>query len=199
MSKERRFRGADGNVAYVVRTETASFGTEKVELKRAYTPAGHHIGNPRTARFLCVKRGIRPEVAEPERLAENPRLSCTVGFCPREQKWYGWSHRAIFGFGIGSTVKKGDCAYVPSSPEELIEDHVDFFSSIYKDDPEDWNRRRAELQAECSIAVDRSGIYIGRGIETGDAEFRPVGRGEWTAETLEDARQMACEFAESVS
>lgn len=26
-------------------------------------------------------------------------------------KWYGWSHRAVYGFGIGDKVKKGDCAY----------------------------------------------------------------------------------------
>ena len=26
-------------------------------------------------------------------------------------KWYGWSHRATYGFGIGDKVKKGDCAY----------------------------------------------------------------------------------------
>ena len=27
-------------------------------------------------------------------------------------KWYGWSHRAVYGFGIGDKVKKGDCAYI---------------------------------------------------------------------------------------
>jgi hypothetical protein len=26
-------------------------------------------------------------------------------------KWYGWSHRAVYGFGIGDKVKTGDCAY----------------------------------------------------------------------------------------
>lgn len=26
-------------------------------------------------------------------------------------KWYGWSHRAVYGFGIGDKVKKGDVAY----------------------------------------------------------------------------------------
>lgn len=26
-------------------------------------------------------------------------------------KWYGWSHRAIYGFKVGDKVKKGDCAY----------------------------------------------------------------------------------------
>ncbi len=32
-----------------------------------------------------------------------------IGFDPVSKKWYGWSHRAIYGFGIGHTVKKGDC------------------------------------------------------------------------------------------
>ncbi len=35
----------------------------------------------------------------------------SIGFSEEEQKWYGWSHRAIYGFGVGSKVKKGDCAY----------------------------------------------------------------------------------------
>lgn len=26
-------------------------------------------------------------------------------------KWYGWSHRAVHGFGIGDKIKKGDIAY----------------------------------------------------------------------------------------
>ena len=26
-------------------------------------------------------------------------------------KWYGWSHRAVYGFGIGDKVKKGDSGY----------------------------------------------------------------------------------------
>ena len=158
----------------------------------AFTPAGHYIGSEGTAKFLCDKKGIAPEIREGQ------DRTCSIGFCEKEQKWYGWSHRAIYGFGIGSAVKKGDCAYVASSPEELIEDHVNFFADIYEDDPERWQQARADLQAECSIAVDRTGIYIGRGIETGDARFQPVGRGAWVAETLEDARQMACDFAESV-
>ena len=32
---------------------------------------------------------------------------CSVGFSERDQKWYGWSHRARAGFGIGDKVKKG--------------------------------------------------------------------------------------------
>lgn len=31
----------------------------------------------------------------------------TIGYSEKEKKWYGFSHRAIFGFGIGHKVKPG--------------------------------------------------------------------------------------------
>lgn len=37
------------------------------------------------------KRGIKPI----------PCNGASIGFSEKEQKWYGWSHRAIQGFGIG--------------------------------------------------------------------------------------------------
>ena len=61
------------------------------------------IGDPKTAYFLIVKRGIKPEKISPDMNV------CSVGFCETEQKWYGWSHRAIYGFGIGDVVTEGDC------------------------------------------------------------------------------------------
>lgn len=32
----------------------------------------------------------------------------SIGYSPKENKWYGWSHRAIHGFTIGDIVKEGD-------------------------------------------------------------------------------------------
>ena len=32
--------------------------------------------------------------------------SAIIGFSEKEQKWYGWSHRAIYGFGIGDVIDK---------------------------------------------------------------------------------------------
>lgn len=29
----------------------------------------------------------------------------SIAFSEKEGKWYGWSHRAIYGFGVGHTVK----------------------------------------------------------------------------------------------
>lgn len=38
---------------------------------------------------------------------ESTDVAC-FGFSETEQKWYGWSHRAFFGFGIGHVAKRGD-------------------------------------------------------------------------------------------
>jgi len=67
-------------------------------MRSAYTPDGQYIGSPKDARFLVVKMGIRPEKARPENNV------CSVGFCEKNQKWYGWSHRAIADFGIGDKL-----------------------------------------------------------------------------------------------
>lgn len=74
-----------------------------------YTPSGDYIGSVQDAERLITKRGIRPEKRLPEHNV------CSIGYQPQEKKWYGWSHRAIYGFGIGDTVKKGDCTseYLP--------------------------------------------------------------------------------------
>ncbi|KKN29323.1 hypothetical protein LCGC14_0845330 [marine sediment metagenome] len=71
---------------------------EELITKSAYTPSGDYIGRSRDAYNLCYKRGIAPE----KRTKANS--ACSIGFCEREHKWYGWSHRAIFGFGIGDKI-----------------------------------------------------------------------------------------------
>jgi len=124
---------------YVLRRELCESpvkGDSPYEWVIAYTPRGEYIGSPRDARQLCVKRGIQPELRRPDDDV------CSIGFSLKDGKWYGWSHRAIFGFKIGSKCQKGNCHYRPR--------------------------------------------YQG-------------GRGQWTAKTVADARQMARDFAEGVS
>ena len=93
------------DVGYEVRTEEWQFGKDSEDIttvKAAYTvPKGDYIGDSKFAHQLITKRGIMPEKANPE---DNV---CTIGFCEKDQKWYGWSHRALYGFGIGHKVKKG--------------------------------------------------------------------------------------------
>ncbi|KKM70210.1 hypothetical protein LCGC14_1442940 [marine sediment metagenome] len=90
-----------------------------VVFKTAYTPKGDYIGDKKTAHLLCSKKGIKPEKVHPSSNV------CSIGFCEREQKWYGWSHRAIYGFGVGDVVEEGDCANSSGYTEEYLEDHPD--------------------------------------------------------------------------
>ncbi len=50
---------------------------------------------------------------------------CCIGYKPAEQKWYGWSHRAIYGFKIGDTVKEGDCIASSGWTDEYLKTHDD--------------------------------------------------------------------------
>ncbi len=117
----------------------------------------------------------------------------------KEQKWYGWSHRAIYGFGIGSTCKKGDCHYQAFDKNDFLDDSVRFW--------DDENHLKT------------AAVFIGNGVQvswkydnkvknkklrgTVGGNFMEFpdkwGRGAWTAKTMEDAKQMAIDFADGVS
>lgn len=53
-------------------------------------------------------------------------LTHGVGFSPKDNKWYGWSHLVIQGFSIGSEYKKGDCNYVAKTLEDAKQMAIDF-------------------------------------------------------------------------
>lgn len=115
--RERRYKAG-----YVVRTERLSGdedagGGSPFEMRSAFTPEGDYLGDPKMARFLVVKRGIKPEKARPD------HSICSIGFNEAEQKWYGWSRRAIYGFGIGDVVKDGDCCAESGWTEEYLAEH----------------------------------------------------------------------------
>lgn len=196
--------------AYTVREERISPHPDDVMRSAYSTKDGSYIGNVQTAQQL-TRKGILPEAIPGNKVA-------SIGFCEAEQKWYGWSHRAIFGFGVGHNVKKGDINHIADTPEGLITDRGDFFRDI--------SDACAQMHMdECQILPDRSGIRIlhtpmmipvaesiDEAIEAiGEMRDMPIqtifedevsivkcGRGEWTAETLVDARQMAIDFANAV-
>ena len=97
---------------------------EHVIVKLAYTPEGLYIGDSKTAHYLIVERGIKPELSDPTNKV------CSIGFCEKEQKWYGWSHRAIYGFGVGDVVAKGDCTASSGYTEEYLKEHPEDDTSL---------------------------------------------------------------------
>lgn len=44
----------------------------------------------------------------------------SLGYSASEEKWYGWSHRAIYGFGVGDKIKKGTCGYEKIKEKGLL-------------------------------------------------------------------------------
>lgn len=61
-------------------------------FRSAFSLEGGYIGDPRTSHRLWKRYGIVPE------LSDNKHNVCSIGYSARKRKWYGWSHRAIYGF-----------------------------------------------------------------------------------------------------
>ncbi len=78
-------------------------GNDPVEMDAVYSAHGVYVGDLETADYLADK-GIIPETKRADSSV------CSIGFSHKDHKWYGWSHRAMHGFGIGDTIAEGDCA-----------------------------------------------------------------------------------------
>lgn len=195
-----------------------------IELHSAYSyPDLYYIGNNKDAYQLWNKFGIAEfypakeyepikELSVSERakkllltgtdLQLKHQPVCSMGWSERDQKWYGWSHRAIDGFAPGSEVKKGDCGYFPVNKQDAIEDSIGFWSDEY--------REIKFLQEEIRDGVEGFWLqYIYNDLVPNEKMRGETitkwcdypgkwGRGEWTAETWEDAKQMAIDFAQGV-
>ncbi len=82
-----------------------------------YHPKEEYIDDCKFANSVMVKKGIVPE-------HHYPGFGCYgFGFCKREQKWYGWSQRGIYGFGIGHVVKKEDGISKSGWPDDHLLEH----------------------------------------------------------------------------
>lgn len=95
---------------YEVRHEEYDWSDMGVEngphiMPMAYTKDGAYIGTPEEAEYICGELGLIPSKASDEHNV------CSIGFNEKEQKWYGWSHRAMFGWAVGDTYKPGDSGH----------------------------------------------------------------------------------------
>ena len=140
----------DDSLGVIYRKEIWTVHTDRqhpVTMESGYSPDGGYIGTWEDTQKI-VSRGIHPERRSPS------HITCSIGFSPIDGKWYGWSHRAIYGFAVGDVVREGDCTASSGWTDEYLMEHPD---------------------ADISL---------------------PVG---YIAKSLDDAKRMACAFAESVS
>jgi hypothetical protein len=104
---------------------------------------------------------------------------CQIGLSTKRNKWYGWSHRAIFGFGIGHRVKKGDIAYYPDNFEEHQEEYCTF--------------KQIEDYTGGTVCYE-----TGRLCCKYNCPSYTKGKGEWVAETLDDCKLMAIHYSSGI-
>lgn len=126
VTKTRRYK-----VGYEIRYEQITpddpeWWGEAVVIPSAYTLEGnYYIGSSKWAHRLFVKHGLRQvQPVFPGEEGNGGRgTTCAIGFNPAEQRWYGWSHRAMCSFGIGSKVESEDhlCAQTGWTDEWLSE------------------------------------------------------------------------------
>jgi len=90
---------------YEIRTEevTGECPGPPIVIDSAYATDGLYLGPPELAKFLTEKMHLTQ--------FQRSRLEHTVAsiaFSEKKQQWYGWSHRAIMGFGIGDALFEED-------------------------------------------------------------------------------------------
>jgi hypothetical protein len=163
-----------------------------------------------------------------DHLAKNEiteELTHGVGFSPKDQKWYGWSHRAMYGFEIGSTCEKGDCHYSAKDKDDFLESMINFWKDgeyrrtttgvhdrneiMYSEpvnpgDPEQKSVPSGKFEEGVTISFEYDNAVPNeklRGTISSCFQVYPEkwGKGEWVAKTLEDAKQMAKDFNRGVS
>ena len=88
---------------FVVRVEHWPDQDHDSEMAYGITDEGRllYVGDAKTARFLYGKG-----ITEHFQSTGGDEGTLNVGFCPRLQAWWGWSHRAMASFRVGSKVPK---------------------------------------------------------------------------------------------
>jgi len=196
---------------------------DEIEVRESKIDSSYicHTGQEKKSCGVYIHHGISEQVQNAHGVAEH---TANIGFNPKSQKWFGWSHRCIAGFGVGSEVKRGDCAYTPTDKEDFLQDRMRFYGDtdmedscklavrgeIVAEEQMEWDCERDE---EIHTGIIQEGVRVFwtyddtipneklRGQISSIFEAFPDtwGRGEWKAKTLSDAKQMAIDFADGVS
>ena len=162
------------------------------DIESVYTLDGKYLGGLDTVEKLPFIR----DIAQFEYRTPTSTI-CSIGFSESEQLWFGWSHRAWYSFGIGSEIKKGDCGYQSKDLNDFKENFYNFWIDNILHNRSDVETYTFEIKNR-SLTLR---IFFKNGKDDKFTTMIPeqFGRGEWIAQTLEDAKQMAMDYAEGVN
>ncbi len=155
---------------------------------------GSYITSPEII-YNDYENYILKQLAEHEVVKE---LTHGVGFSPKENKWYGWTHRGIYGFTIGSECKKGDCHYIPKDKDDFLEQMLEFWKDSHHKNITGVHSAKGILITwifDNKIPNKKLRNQSSSVFQQYPDKF---GKGEWVAKTLDDAKQMAIDYHHGV-
>lgn len=98
---------------YIIKIEEA-YGVQTISV---YNKDNKYVGNLEDFKTLVKKYGITKFETY------NNNNVCSIGFNEKENRWYGWSHRAIHSFGVGDEVKEHDLTNTSGYIDSYIKEH----------------------------------------------------------------------------
>lgn len=135
---------------YEIRVESNTVGNGEdsdapVIMNSVYSEDGGYCG-PMEEMHHYFEKGIFPELISPD------HKTCSIGKSHIDGKWYGWSHRAMFGFQIGDVVKEGDCTASEGFTDEYLAKHPEERSGL----PVGFEAKTEEDAKKMAIAFAKS-------------------------------------------
>jgi hypothetical protein len=106
------------------------------KYQMAYNMLEELIGSPNMAESLIYVWGIYPRKIDKEDKV------CSIGFCTKEQRWYGWNEEHIMGYGVRDIVretsignpwwslKAKECYYEITSLEDAKQKAIEFVRGL---------------------------------------------------------------------
>lgn len=98
---------------YIIKIENA-YGVQTISV---YNKDNKYVGDLEFFKLLVEKYGIT------KIQTYNNNNVCSIGFNEKENRWYGWSHRAIHSFGVGDEVKEHDLTNTSGYLDSYIKEH----------------------------------------------------------------------------
>lgn len=98
---------------YIIKIENA-YGVQTISV---YNKDNKYVGDLELFKTLVKKYGIT------KIQTYNDNNVCSIGFNEKENRWYGWSHRAIHSFGVGDEVKEHDLTNTSGYLDSYIKEH----------------------------------------------------------------------------
>lgn len=150
--------------------------------------------------MYLLEYGIIDQIQSRIPTTSDHRCSSSIGFNPLEEVWYGWSHRALHGFKIDSECRMGNTHFMARNDDEYIE----WYFKCGFNDEVSLDKVKVTKKYDIDHQWGFDYHFRKKNDDGGNVYMfipfpKKYGKGEWVAKTLEDAKQMAIDFAGAVS